>query len=1724
MTTSSKFSKRPSFFVDEADVYGEDMSDPNFINVVDYVSVHKGLNDSLFSPLESVKGIIEDEIPQSKWDKIVKEIRLVQLREVGEAVIKLKTEKAEEINELKKRNSYLEKQVEYIRKIMSTKAQEMGNYILDKAKELNDRIGLMEGEIRKTLEKKDSKLNNIKLERDSIVNKLTKEHEEKVNSIIEQKDMEIKSNMDEKELILKENLDAKDREIGDLKEKLEKEEKEVQNLKDTVEKIKKVNENMSLDIEKKDEEYKNLKIDLTKKETEVENLQSRLESETKAIIERKDMEIEATTRNKDDVIKKLESKIDSIQGAVVAYGLYTKNPKVKQLFDRFNNGNNKDYELLNYISDIFTEQDSFTDQEQLDKSQLIGFKKRVKAECEKILSDFRRDNIRYDDDDIIKYFDIVRDIIKECIAANDALTSDMKSRSTELDENIRDKKELTDILNGVMDQVGKLEKLVDITSDEHDQKFVFIRTRVKNISEKFLEKLRLAEDSVQKMKERESELKATEESLKNREVEINQKLQSRLYDEINLVEEKMKDFEKNQEQSKLHSSLIEQINSLKLSVDEKQREIDDLKSKIIKTKDSEIEKTEKEVEKLRRKVNEIDLKNRVEELEKENEELKIRLDELERLNIDEKEREQLLEANEFVRKEFCTLQEEMDKIKIELRDKDRELSEVTTENKKLNDDIIQLEKQFCDCRDLLQKKEEYVKELESKHGSLQEKIEQKKVENAKLSAEKDHDKKRINELEKSLDDAKLRSTELLESLNKANLSVVKLESRLEHHDLIKQQKDSLENANKDLETKYIEFKTENKLLTKQIDEKDKLICELSAKIDIINEKSAKSDKILSELYSKTEERPIEILELHIETEDDCPTFKPRDVILQEVENESVSDRNQRFVREAFYEANRIIKRLWNRIKEIQTETEGRMKKTHEKMSELKTKLKRMSGDSYIAPLEEHTVELIDDDEMSRLPNESEESRVQRIVSLCTSRAQSDISALESKVSAINKELTLAKQKSNEDDNSIRAMSEELGEVRDDNEELKKVIKDMEDQLMLICSSITRKPGSSRTKSEPGTGAKSLHSLVRSIQKELNHLTSQNRELESQFKIEKEKCDEAKVRLGENQTKIKDLQTEVKDLQDKNDKLNTTYEQYRENQRKKHEDLENELSKSRREIDELSSEKKSNSGLMERLKEKAKECNKYKEACNARQAKISQFEKEIAGLKKQLKIKEDELSVSDKYDHPKAWYDETIKRYQETIKELQQTVSKSEVSCIKNSDDFMKLSQQVKEHKRFLEDLAKRIGIELKGEPTFEELTSAISNASKEVNLLDNDSKKIYGRVNEVLNTFFQTVYKGKSPSIHVTKLSDFEHVNTELKKIRLKVASPSNIPVTDSVEFKTLENKYKKLAEQYTRLNQELESDDNVDYKKRCIQYRRIIREKTRDEKTIHNILFVALPSFEEYVSKSSSHLNIIRTFISKFPMIITDFAIRTITTGFWCKIDKNISDLQQRFDNIIHKYELIVTRFSSSSKVAGASEMLKKVTEGYEQTLRALFPPSFGLSPRSNQREIQNKIVKIQSLLRSIFPLIPNVQTPKYTHIYGYSYALRKFLSSSQYDDMGTDLSIDFSLSEIRDQPQAGILFDYEQKIQKLNEERKNSYARKYLIDVFCEMLGVQAKDYSEEAFEELIQALRDVVEISNGLKQQMKDIRQRFNELEKNVESSNLLESASTAIKQLRNAIIDF
>ena len=480
---------------------------------------------------------------------------------------------------------------------------------------------------------------------------------------------------------------------------------------------------------------------------------------------------------------------------------------------------------------------------------------------------------------------------------------------------------------------------------------------------------------------------------------------------------------------------------------------------------------------------------------------------------------------------------------------------------------------------------------------------------------------------------------------------------------------------------------------------------------------------------------------------------------------------------------------------------------------------------------------------------------------------------------------------------------------------------------------------------------------------------------------------------------------------------------------------------------------------------------------------------------------DLLLSSDEYSSAGPSDSKKTSEMKKGMVELKNRLVESERLRFKIKDAYIRVSTELNQIKSVLDKTANNARISrIEAETPNKETTLSLAKSICGLIGMNDSSSTLHfcsETVSRIMQIFGSIVSQERPPKFYINGKEDFNVVIEEAKRVKSQIKSYilrlTNDTKKAHAKMTEIEEKYRKLDDEKNELIDKFSADGTLKLRKSYKILFRRCQVYQENEAAIKESLFSAYPQLRKQVAPDMSIISLVREFILKFPVFIASISAEQVQKPL-LTLDHKVSIFQKKLDTVIQKYESLVSRFTLVYRQNANPEILKKVIDSYNNTLRTIFPPTSNLNALSPAREIQRKLNKTMSVIKSIYQLIPNAQMPKKSHLHGYVVGIQRLLMAPLGTQ--TDVSLDISVSELNgDIPVGGRLFEYEQQINELTTKVENSVPFEHVIDELCGMIGVQPKEYTEDAMNDLFEAIKEKIETTNIFVSQYAEARSFFN-----------------------------
>ena len=355
-------------------------------------------------------------------------------------------------------------------------------------------------------------------------------------------------------------------------------------------------------------------------------------------------------------------------------------------------------------------------------------------------------------------------------------------------------------------------------------------------------------------------------------------------------------------------------------------------------------------------------------------------------------------------------------------------------------------------------------------------------------------------------------------------------------------------------------------------------------------------------------------------------------------------------------------------------------------------------------------------------------------------------------------------------------------------------------------------------------------------------------------------------------------------------------------------------------------------------------------------------------------------------------------------------------------------------------------INLTGDSYADSILAQIETKSNSQSLLsDNAIQVIYQHLAHSFH-MDKKIKNGKNNcfSSHIT-IAKLSKIIAMIRREREKGADPYN----------ELDEKYEKLKKHYKKLKS-------------------LFLTKRADDKNASKALISLCPTLYniERVRNNKTQLSeVVSLFLSEFPATMMNTLKKCAEKNFRL-VGLKLAQLEDKITHITSIAKVGSSHFADVNHVNKAT-----LYNGFDETLKALFPPSARVSPAISKQRLSRLLTKITITLRAALKAIPKTTIPNPESIYDYSIALRSglitFLAANGADRQQIE-SLDkrqSSLFESSDSPQKKPFIQtptdeiitpetYQKKINSNHEELK--YDKAKISTQFSDILKVDPDQVS--------------------------------------------------------------
>ena len=236
-----------------------------------------------------------------------------------------------------------------------------------------------------------------------------------------------------------------------------------------------------------------------------------------------------------------------------------------------------------------------------------------------------------------------------------------------------------------------------------------------------------------------------------------------------------------------------------------------------------------------------------------------------------------------------------------------------------------------------------------------------------------------------------------------------------------------------------------------------------------------------------------------------------------------------------------------------------------------------------------------------------------------------------------------------------------------------------------------------------------------------------------------------------------------------------------------------------------------------------------------------------------------------------------------------------------------------------------------------------------------------------------------------------------------------------------------------------------------------------RDQKLIEQFKAMC-PQMSQHMSERAALPEAVSCFMSQFPITIMNDATRRFEKAFY-PVARAVDDLNRRLENaLVRCNNTMDEMLNQHTETATSEQALKNLLQGYDKTLKTLFPPSWKIKPTSSQHEIRRGLEYIMRSLEVALHLIPDTSVPQRRTAADFARKIR--------DSLSTNAASEQEMADTMDQPDGG---HFRSKIQEYEEQivGLNQLMRK-VVDNLSDALHISAaRQPSPQVVSDLLEAV---------------------------------------------------
>ncbi|OHT05916.1 hypothetical protein TRFO_26199 [Tritrichomonas foetus] len=282
------------------------------------------------------------------------------------------------------------------------------------------------------------------------------------------------------------------------------------------------------------------------------------------------------------------------------------------------------------------------------------------------------------------------------------------------------------------------------------------------------------------------------------------------------------------------------------------------------------------------------------------------------------------------------------------------------------------------------------------------------------------------------------------------------------------------------------------------------------------------------------------------------------------------------------------------------------------------------------------------------------------------------------------------------------------------------------------------------------------------------------------------------------------------------------------------------------------------------------------------------------------------------------------------------------------------------------------------------------------------------------------------------------------------------------------------------------------------------LKEHQKNEASVTKLLLCSCPSLSKSVPSDTKLFELVKHYVAQFPIHIVSTIQQHVEQIFDILLNAS-NQLSNMLDKALEHCSHAAIKANQHSQKFSSETSKQLIYQSYDKTLKCIFPPSANVTPVTNVREIQRRLMKTIALLRSGLQLIPGSKMPSHDNIYSYAVLIRRNLSSNTVLDASSDFSTDLSLSELAlngENPLAsGRFSEYEKQVNRLMDIVNHSISYKNLVTALSDVLdlevAIEPNEITEQTVADLFQAVREKVEDKEGSIEKIKERHLQYKKL---------------------------